>query len=96
MGLQARARWCPASCSLDCFDLAGRRSASWTCGPRRTTWRTCGYDPVPIETAEGKAEYVTGQRDLAAQAAPLRQLLIAITATATPATPATPATALSG
>jgi hypothetical protein len=36
-----------------------------------------GFEPVRIETAEGKAEYVARQRDFAERGAPLRQRLIA-------------------
>jgi hypothetical protein len=35
-----------------------------------------GYEPVRIETPEGKAEYVAAQRDFAERAAPLRQRLV--------------------
>ncbi|HEY0699512.1 MAG TPA: 3-methyladenine DNA glycosylase [Micromonospora sp.] len=40
-----------------------------------------GYPPVPVETAEGRAEYVTAQREFAERAAPLRARLIDETAT---------------
>lgn len=36
-----------------------------------------GYEPVKIETAEGRAQYELEQRDLAAKAAELRQKLLA-------------------
>ena len=35
-----------------------------------------GYEPVRIETAEGKAEYVAAQRTFSERAAPLRQRLV--------------------
>ena len=35
-----------------------------------------GFDPVRIETAEGKSEYVAAQRAFAERAGPLRQELI--------------------
>jgi hypothetical protein len=35
-----------------------------------------GFDPVRIETAEGKQEYVAAQRAFAERAAPLRQRLV--------------------
>jgi hypothetical protein len=38
--------------------------------------RTLGYEPVEIETAAGKAEYVTAQRDFTTQAQVLRLRLI--------------------
>ncbi len=36
-----------------------------------------GYLPIRIETADGRAEYVSGQRALAARAAPIRTALLA-------------------
>jgi hypothetical protein len=36
-----------------------------------------GYEPVKIETPEGRAQYEREQRDLAAKAADLRQKLLA-------------------
>lgn len=38
--------------------------------------RALGYDPVPIETAAGRAEYVRAQAALAERAAPLRAELL--------------------
>lgn len=38
--------------------------------------RQYGYDPLPIETAEGRSQYEQEQRALAARAAPLRDALI--------------------
>jgi hypothetical protein len=35
-----------------------------------------GYDPVKIETPEGRAEYETHQREISQQAGPLRQQII--------------------
>jgi hypothetical protein len=40
--------------------------------------RTLGYQPVPIETAEGKAAYVEEQRGFADRAAALRGRLLAV------------------
>lgn len=40
--------------------------------------RELGFGVVPIETAEGKAEYVRRQRKLAEDAAPLRHRLVAL------------------
>ena len=37
-----------------------------------------GYPPVRIETAEGRAEYVAGQRGFAARGAVLRARLLAV------------------
>ncbi|WP_280268834.1 3-methyladenine DNA glycosylase [Nocardia wallacei] len=61
---------------LDCFELA--------CAARELDMRASpydlseyGYDPVPIETPSGRAEYVRGQAELAERAAPLRSRLLA-------------------
>ena len=35
-----------------------------------------GYEPVPVETPAGRADYVRRQRDFAERAAPLRQRLL--------------------
>ncbi len=35
-----------------------------------------GYEPVPVETVEGRATYAAAQRDFAVRAAPLRQALL--------------------
>jgi hypothetical protein len=37
-----------------------------------------GYEPVPIETPAGKAEYATAQRSFATRARPLRLRLVAL------------------
>lgn len=58
----------------DCFELAARvreldmRASPYDLGE-------LGYTPVPIETAEGRAEYVRQQRDFADEAAGLRRRL---------------------
>ena len=39
---------------------------------------TYGYEPVKIETPEGRAEYETHQREISQEAAPLRQQIIAV------------------
>ena len=59
----------------DCFELAwdirvmDMRAAPYDLGE-------LGFDPVRIETPDGKAEYVAAQRDFAERGAPLRQRLI--------------------
>ncbi len=60
----------------DCFELA--------CAVRELDMRAApydlsglGYEPVRIETGEGKAAYAEAQRNFADRAAPLRQRLIA-------------------
>ena len=52
-------------------------SASSTCGPRPTTSPPSGTQPVRIETAEGRAEYVAAQRGFAARGTVLRTRLLA-------------------
>lgn len=48
--------------------------------------RDWGFGVVPIETPEGKAEYVGRQRALAAKAKPLRQRLVTLVDEASAAT----------
>lgn len=45
--------------------------------------RALGYDPVPIETAAGKAAYVEGQRRFSARSQELRRALLAVIDAAT-------------
>lgn len=65
----------PAELVADCFDLAARvreldmRASPYDLGD-------LGYSPVPIETPEGRAEYVRRQRAFAEESANLRQRLI--------------------
>ena len=72
----------PSELIADCFELAwdirilDMRAAPYdftglTLDPTGEEWT-----PVPIETAEGKAEYVAAQRVFAERGAPLRQRLI--------------------
>jgi hypothetical protein len=59
----------------DCFALAWEiRELDMRASPYDLA--DLGYDPVRIETAEGKAEYVAAQRTFAERAAPLRRRLI--------------------
>jgi len=61
--------------TLDCFDLAREvRELDMRAAPYDL--RPLGYQPVEIETAEGKATYVDAQRDFAARAQVLRRRLI--------------------
>jgi hypothetical protein len=49
---------------LDCFALARRtRELDMRASPYDLA--ELGYSPVPIETPDGKAEYVAAQRDIA-------------------------------
>jgi hypothetical protein len=67
----------PSSLILDCFELARDiRAIDMRASPYDFT--ALGYDPVPIETAAGKAAYTAAQRDFADRARPLRRRLIAL------------------
>ena len=67
----------PGALLLDCFELARDiRELDMRASPYDLEgW---GYSPVPIESAEGKAEYVAHQRGFADRAAVLRSELRAI------------------
>ncbi len=59
----------------DCFELAWDiRELDMRASPY--DFSGLGYQPVQIETADGKAEYVAAQRDFADRGAPLRERLI--------------------
>ncbi|MBK6873162.1 MAG: 3-methyladenine DNA glycosylase [Kineosporiaceae bacterium] len=61
----------------DCFELAREaRALDMQASPYDV--RSLGYEPIPIETAEGKAAYVVRQRELIARAEPLRARLIEV------------------
>lgn len=61
----------------DCFALAREvRLVDMRAAPYDLS--SLGIAPIPIETPEGKAEYVAGQRRFAATADPLRERLIAV------------------
>ena len=65
----------PSALTLDCFDLAREvRELDMRASPYDL--RALGYEPVKIETAEGKATYVAAQRDFATQAQVLRHKLM--------------------
>ncbi len=64
----------PGDLALDCFALAlETRRLDMQASPYDLS--SYGYDAIPIETADGKAEYVAGQRALTARAAGLRDRL---------------------
>jgi hypothetical protein len=71
-------RLSPMVCSdlvADCFELARDiRVLDMRASPYDLTG--LGYHPVRIETAEGRQEYVEGQRGFASRGAPLRQRLV--------------------
>ena len=61
--------------TADCFDLAREvRELDMRAAPYDL--RPLGYEPVAIETAEGKATYVGAQRDFASRAHVLRRRLV--------------------
>ncbi len=61
---------------LDAFELAlDARRVDMRASPYDVT--NLGLDPIPVETPEGKAEYVREQRRLAALAEPIRARLLA-------------------
>ncbi len=75
-------KWCfrayPAvgsDLTADCFALAREvRAVDMRASPY--DFEELGYAPIPIETSEGRAEYVEHQRDFAARGAPLRRRLL--------------------
>ena len=65
----------PSALTLSCFELAREvRELDMRAAPYDL--RTLGYEPVKIETAEGKALYVAAQRDFGARAQVLRSKLM--------------------
>lgn len=67
----------PGNVLLDAFELAvSARRLDMEASPYDC--RALGFDVIPVETAEGKAEYVARQRALAADAAPVRRTLISL------------------
>ncbi|WP_286689280.1 MULTISPECIES: 3-methyladenine DNA glycosylase [unclassified Aeromicrobium] len=61
---------------LDAFELALEiRTVDMQASPYDVG--SYGLDPIPVEVADGRAEYVRRQRDLAARAEPLRRALLA-------------------
>ncbi len=67
----------PGELLLDCFELARDiRVLDMRASPYDLS--ALGYEPVRIETPEGKAEYVAAQRAFAARAQPLRLRLVEV------------------
>jgi hypothetical protein len=65
----------PGELVADCFELACEvRALDMRASPYDLT--DLGYEPVRVETASGRAEYVAGQRGFAERAAPLRAALV--------------------
>jgi hypothetical protein len=66
----------PSSLVLQCFELARDiRVLDMQASPYDLT--ALGYEPVPIETPEGRAEYAARQRAFSGRAQPLRAALVA-------------------
>ena len=62
---------------MDCFDLAwDARELDMRAAPYDI--RDWGYEPIPVETAEGKAEYVRIQRELSERSIELRERLLQV------------------
>nr|WP_323132520.1 3-methyladenine DNA glycosylase [Kineococcus indalonis] len=67
----------PGELLLDCFELARDvRELDMRASPYDVT--SLGHEPVPIETPEGKAQYVRAQRAFAERADPLRAALVEV------------------
>lgn len=65
----------PSTLVVDCFELAwDARTLDMEASPYDC--RSLGLSVVPIETPQGKSEYVRRQRELATRAVPLRRKLI--------------------
>jgi hypothetical protein len=65
----------PSELVADCFELARDiRTLDMRASPYDLS--ALGYEPVRIETAEGKQEYAARQRQFARRGAPLRQQLV--------------------
>ena len=65
----------PSELVADCFELAWDiRELDMRASPY--DFSELGFEPVRIETAEGKQEYVAAQRAFAERGAPLRRRLI--------------------
>ena len=62
---------------MDCFDLAwDARELDMRAAPYDI--RDWGYEPIPVETTEGKAEYVRIQRELSERSIELRERLLQV------------------
>ena len=67
----------PGELMIQCFDLALRaRRVDMAASPYDCS--SLGLEPIRIETAAGKAEYIAAQREISAAARPLRAELIAL------------------
>jgi len=77
----------PSEFLMDCFELSYRiRAMDMQASPYELTeW---GYPAIPIETPEGKADYVAHQRGFSAEAQALRERFLALLDAALPPTEA--------
>ncbi|MFN2537406.1 MAG: 3-methyladenine DNA glycosylase [Mycobacteriales bacterium] len=67
--------WVPAELVADCFDLARRiRVLDMRASPYDL--RAYGYEPVAVDTPEGRSTYQSLQRGFASEAATLRERLL--------------------
>lgn len=67
----------PSELVADCFELARDvRELDMRASPYDLS--ALGYEPVPVETPEGRAQYAELQRGFAERAAPLRDALVAV------------------
>ena len=67
----------PSELTADCFSLAREiREVDMRASPY--DFRALGYEPIAIETPEGRAEYEAHQRDFAERSQPLRAQLLAL------------------
>ncbi|CCH80490.1 conserved hypothetical protein [Nostocoides japonicum T1-X7] len=66
----------PSELTADCFELARElRELDMRASPYDL--RELGYEPLPVETPEGKAAYIAAQRDVARRGNALRARLLA-------------------
>ena len=79
-----RLRAVPSPLVLECFELASDvRELDMRASPYDLS--ALGYDPVPIETPQGKAAYLERQRAFAERSNALRRRLLAVLDAATAA-----------
>jgi hypothetical protein len=65
----------PSEVVADCFELARDvRAVDMRASPY--DFGDLGYEPIPVETSQGKSAYVAAQRAFAERGAPLRQRLV--------------------
>ena len=65
----------PSELVADCFELAREvRAVDMRASPY--DFGDLGYEPIPVETPQGKGEYVAAQRSFVARSGPLRQRLV--------------------